>query len=146
MLTDLFQSRQARSPAAPVIVVGLLGAIPCVLLFATSRDLATSVVAAGLLNFFLTLASPATLAGVQMLTPDRLRGVVTSMFLATVTLIGIGCGPAMIGLLTDTLGGPDRLGQSLLIAVPILALSGAALALASRTPFGRTAAAAIAAH
>ncbi|QTH20082.1 MFS transporter [Rhizorhabdus wittichii] len=146
MLTDLFQSRQARSPAAPVIVVGLLGAIPCVLLFATSRDLATSVVAAGLLNFFLTLASPATLAGVQMLTPDRLRGVVTSMFLATVTLIGIGCGPAMIGLLTDTLGGPDRLGQSLLIAVPILALSGAALALASRPPFGRTAAAAIAAH
>lgn len=141
MLTDNFQSRRAASPAAPVIVTGLLGAIPSILVFATSRNLAVSVVAAALLNFFLTLASPATLAGIQMLTPDRLRGVVTSMFLATATLIGIGCGPAMIGLLTDLLGGPNRLGQSLLIAVPILALSGAALALASRKPFERTTAA-----
>lgn len=141
-LTDFFASRGSASPAAPVIVTGLLCAIPCALLFGTTRSLSLSLAAYGLLSFFVTLAAPASLAGVQMLTPDRLRGVVTSMFLAFVTLIGIGLGPPLIGLLTDRIyGSPRALDQALMVAITLFGLAGMALALASRRPFARTAAA-----
>ena len=141
-LTDLFQARGARSPAAPVILIGLLAAIPCVLLFGTTRSLPLSLAAFAALSFATTLAAPASLAGVQMLTPDRLRGVVTSMFLAFTTFVGIGLGPPLIGVLTDRLfGSPQALDKSLILTLVVLALAGSWLALASRNPFARTAAA-----
>jgi MFS family permease len=77
-----------------------------------------------------------------MLTPDRLRGVVTSMFLAFTTFVGIGLGPPLIGLLTDRLfQSPQALDKSLMLTAVVLAVIGVVLALASRHPFARTAAA-----
>jgi MFS family permease len=141
-LTDYFQSKGARSPAAPVIILGLLGAIPSVILFGLTRSLPLSLFAFGLLAFVTTLAAPASLAGVQMLTPDRLRGVITSMFLAFTTFVGIGLGPPLIGLLTDyVFGTPQALDRALMLTATVLACLGIVLALASRTPFARTAAA-----
>lgn len=142
-LTDFCQSRGVQAPAAPVIMLGLLGAIPCALLFGTTRSLPLSLVAYGLTNFSLTLAAPASLAGMQMLTPDRLRGVVTSIFLAFTTFVGIGLGPALIGVLTDRLfNDPKALDQALMLAVTVFAVAGTLLAIASRKPFARTATAA----
>lgn len=138
-LTDRFARNGAQSPAAPVMTIGLLGAIPAMLVFAFSRDVATSVVAYGLLNFSLTLGAPASLAGVQMLTPPAMRGVVTSVFLAIVTMVGIGVGPPLVGAITDfVFGDPDKLNLSLLAMVLVVASFGAAAAMASRTAFGRT--------
>ena len=140
MLTDWFQARRWPSPAAPVIVIGLACAIPSVVLFVTSSSLPVSLAAYGLLSFFATLAAPASLAGVQMLTPDRLRGIVTSMFLAVTTLVGIGIGPALIGICSDLAGGPLELGNALMIVISGVAAIGIVLALASQRPFERTAA------
>ncbi|WP_448661437.1 MFS transporter [Sphingomonas sp. CJ20] len=132
MLTDAFQARGARSPGAPVIALGLIAAIPALVVFATARSLPLSLGAYGALTFCLTLAAPASLAGLQMLAPDRVRGTVTAMFLAVTTLVGVGLGPPLIGLLSDRLEGLDT---ALLLAVPVLAVAGAWLALASRAPF-----------
>ncbi|HEY1145679.1 MAG TPA: MFS transporter, partial [Allosphingosinicella sp.] len=83
-----------------------------------------------------------SLAGLQMLTPDRLRGVVTSMFLATTTFVGIGIGPPLIGFLTDHyFNGPQGLDRALMVTVIVCAVLGTILALASRRPFARAAAA-----
>ena len=140
-LTDLFQHRGARSPAAPVMVLGLAGVIPAALLFAGTQHLATTIAGYALLNFAATLAAPASLAGVQILTPERLRGGITSIFLAITTLVGIGIGPPLIGLVSDRIG----LSAALLLILPAVAVAGIVLALASRTPFAR-AVAATAAH
>lgn len=140
MLTDWFQARGARSPTAPVIVAGLLATIPCAVVFAIARSLPVSIAAYAAMSFCVTIASPATLAGLQMLTPDRLRGVVTSMFLAVTTFTGIGFGPPLIGFLSDHLfGGPLGLAHSILLVVPIFALAGVGLALLSRPHFAATA-------
>jgi MFS family permease len=141
VLTDFFQARKARSPAAPVMALGMLASIPAAIVFATARDLPLSLTAYGVLTFSLALTAPASLAGMQMLTPDRLRGTLTSMFLATTTLIGIGIGPALIGALSDNVfGGPLGLARSILFAFPVFAVIGIALAIASRGPFAVTAA------
>ncbi|WP_419815381.1 MFS transporter [Glacieibacterium sp.] len=140
-LTDLFQKRGAPAPAAPVMIAGLVCAIPAILVLGTTRSLPLSLAAYGVLNFGVTMGAPASLAGVQMLTPDRLRGVVSSMFLATVTLIGIGMGPPLIGFVTDTVfGTPLALDRSLMLVIPIVAVIGTVFALASRRPFQRAAA------
>lgn len=140
MLTDWFQMRRWPSPAAPVIVIGLAGAIPSVVLFVTCSSLPVSLTAYGVLSFCVTLAAPASLAGVQMLAPDRLRGLVTSMFLAVTTLIGIGVGPALIGLCSDLAGGPLELGNAIMMVIAGVSAIGIALAIASQHPFEHTAA------
>ena len=138
-MTDRFARNGAPSPAAPVMTIGLLGAIPAMLIFAYSRDITTSIVAYGLLNFSLTLGAPASLAGVQMLTPPAMRGVVTSIFLAIVTMVGIGFGPPVVGAITDfVFADPDKLNLSLLGMVLVVASFGATMAMASRTAFART--------
>jgi MFS family permease len=140
VLTDVFQARRWPSPAAPVIAIGLLCAIPSLLVFAGSNSLGVSLAAYGVLSFFVTLAAPASLAGLQMLTPDGLRGIITSMFLAITTLVGIGVGPVLIGVLTDLSGGPMQLARALILAIPVVAIVGTGLALMSQKPFQHTAA------
>ncbi|MGV3480151.1 MAG: MFS transporter [Sphingobium sp.] len=138
ILTDIFQARRFASPAAPVMIASLIGGMLVLLTFVSTTDFTTSLVLLGLLNFFMTLGAPASLAGVQMLTPDRLRGVVTAIFLACTTLIGIGCGPPLVGLTADLLGGPLHLATALVIILSVIAIIGTLAALASRNPFART--------
>lgn len=137
-LTDLFTRRGARSPAAPVATLGLALSLPSLILMTKGGTLAGSLLGFGLFSFFITLATPASLAGIQLLTPDALRGTVTSFFLALTTLIGIGLGPLMVGMVTDLAGGPSYLGQSLNIVLGVAAVLGIAAALASRDSFART--------
>lgn len=141
ILTDMFQSRGYASPVAPVMMTSLMGGLATLLAFVSSTDLAMSLLLLGILNFFMTLGAPASLAGVQMLTPDRLRGTVTAVFLACTTLIGIGCGPPLVGLTADLLGGPLHLATALVIILSAIALTGTIAALASRRPFARAVAA-----
>lgn len=143
-LTDLFQSRGSRAPVAPVIALGLTGVLPALAVFVASGSLMVSLVAFGLLTFFGTLAAPASLAGVQMLAPDRLRGILTALFLAATTMIGIGVGPALVGFTTDLMGGPQYLARALAMVIATVAIAGVLLALASRRPFAAASAAATA--
>ena len=141
-LTDYFARTGARSPAAPVMAIGLLSAIPVMFVFAFSREIFVSIAAYGLFNFALTLGAPASLAGIQMLTPPAMRGVMTSVFLAIVTMVGIGFGPPMVGLLTDfAFADPNKLNLALLAMVLVVASLGATMALVSRKAFARTLAA-----
>ncbi len=144
LLTDLFQKRGTRAPAAPVIALGLVCVIPAALLFTQARSLPVALTGYGLLNFFGTMSAPASLAGVQMLTSERLRGVITSMFLAVTTFVGVGLGPALIGLASDSIGGAEGLRAALTLIMPTVAVLGIALALVSRAPFARTAQAVLA--
>lgn len=135
LLTDLFQARGNRAPVAPVIALGLTGVLPALALFVATTDLTLSLIAFGVLTFCATLAAPASLAGVQMLAPDRLRGALTALFLAVTTMIGIGVGPALVGVTTDLMGGPTFLARALATVLGTVAIGGVVLALASRQPF-----------
>ena len=116
--------------------------IPAALLFTQARSLPVALIAYALLNFFGMISAPASLAGVQMLTPERLRGVITSMFLAVTIFVGIGLGPTLIGLASGSMGEADGLRAALTLIMPAVAVLGSALA--SRAPFARTAQAVLA--
>ena len=66
------------------------------------------------LGFFLFTWTGVPTALLQLLTPNRMRGQVSSIYLFLINIIGLGLGPTMVGLSNDYLFvRPDGVGQSL---------------------------------
>ena len=104
-----------RADAAPLLLaLGLILAVPVTALVSLSPDLSLSLLGFAGLVALLGFTSPPGLAGIQILTPRRLRGRVNALFLATVTLAGFGLGPLLVGLLSDHVFGEAGLGFALL--------------------------------
>lgn len=124
--------------SAPGLVIGLMLTLACLpaIVFCTTTSITLSLVAFALTKFFLTGATAPCLAGIQMITAEPLRGLMTSCYLATVTLFAVGCGPVLVGLITDRVFGYDRaLPWSLLILTLGFAAVGVLAAWRSRKPF-----------
>jgi MFS family permease len=66
------------------------------------------------------MAAPLENAAVQSVTPNRLRGQVTFLFLFIMNVIGMGLGPVLVGLLTDEVFGVDQIRWSIFTASLIL--------------------------
>lgn len=134
-LTDKFQARGVKG--APGLVIGsmlLLAVLPG-FLFCTTRNATISLASYGLLTFFTTAAAPPGLSGIQILTPERLRGIMSACFLAAITFTAVGMGPTLIGIITDKFFGDEQaLGSSLLLATIVFAILGALAAWTSRAP------------
>lgn len=93
----------------------------------------------GMLCFCLIAGAQPGLAGAQIITRERLRGVVGALFLCVVTIFAVGFGPTLIGIITDRLfGDPQRLNLSLLSVILILGSIGVVVARYSRGPTSRT--------
>lgn len=134
-LTDIFRRHGVDGGPGTVIGLMLFATLLPALVFCTSRDLNVSLISLGVLNFTLSAAAPPGLAGIQMLTPEPLRGITSALFLAAVTLVAVGGGPAMIGIITDHVFHDERaLSASLLLAALIVASLGVAAAAISRKP------------
>ncbi|MBP7337415.1 MFS transporter [Niveispirillum sp.] len=134
-LTDRLQAKGVIGAPGLVIAGMLLLSLPLAVLFCTSDNKTLSLLSYALLNITLTAAAPPGLSGIQLLTPERLRGVTSACFMAAVTFTAIGMGPASIGIFTDRVFGDDKaLGSSLLLATFIFGLAGAVFAWFSRAP------------
>ena len=122
-----------RADAAPLLLaLGLILAVPMTALASLSPDLSLSLLGFAGLVALLGFSSPPGLAGIQILTPRRLRGRVNALFLATVTLAGFGLGPLLVGLLSDHLFGEAGLGFALLAVYAPVGGFGAMAALFAR--------------
>lgn len=121
--------RQGREAAAPLLLgLGLCLAVPATALTGLAPGLDLSSAGFALLVALLGFTGPPGLAGIQVLTPRRLRGRVSALFLAATTLIGIGTGPFLVGLLNDRVFGEAGVGRAL---VAVFAVAGTLGALAA---------------
>lgn len=119
--------------AAPLLLaLGLILAVPLTALTSLSPDLSLSLLGFAGLVALLGFTSPPGLAGIQILTPRGLRGRVTAVFLAAVSLAGFGLGPPLVGLLSDHLFGEAGLGLALLAVFAPVGAAGALAALLAR--------------
>jgi MFS family permease len=66
------------------------------------------------------MAAPVENAAVQSVTPNRLRGQVTFVFLFIMNVIGMGLGPVLVGALTDQVFGVEQIRWSIFTASLIL--------------------------
>jgi MFS family permease len=66
------------------------------------------------LGFFLFTWTGVPTALLQLLTPNRMRGQVSSMYLFLINIVGLGLGPTLVGLGNDyVFVRPTAVGQSL---------------------------------
>lgn len=122
-----------HAAAAPLLLaLGLILAVPLTVLTSLSPDLTLSLLGFAGLVALLGFTSPPGLAGIQILTPRGLRGRVTAVFLAAVSLAGFGLGPPLVGLLSDHLFGEAGLGLALLAVFAPVGAAGALAALLAR--------------
>ncbi|MBD8908852.1 MFS transporter [Methylorubrum zatmanii] len=126
--------RAGRIDAAPLLLAfGLILTVPMTLLTSLAQDLTLSLTGFAGLVALVGFTSPPSLAGIQILTPHRLRGRVSALFLALVTLAGFGLGPLLVGLLSDRAFGEGGLGLALLaVFAPVGGAGALAAALARR--------------
>jgi MFS family permease len=90
-------------------------------------------------NFFASFAFGAAVAAVQEITPNRMRAQVGAAVMSTLTLIGLGLGPSIVGLITDRVFNDDAAVRYSLLVVTIGGLiSAAALLTAGLAPYRRS--------
>ncbi len=135
-LIDRLRNRGiAHAPHLLLAGCAVLCLLPAVV-FCTASQLRVSEAAYTLFNFLVFCATPAGLTGWQCLTPQRYRGVLIALLVSCVTLIGVGFGPYLVGLLTDhVLHDEQALGLALLIVILGASVMGCIVALMGRWSF-----------
>ena len=125
--------RRGRAATAPLLLGrALCLAVPATVLMGLAPDRDLSLVGFALLVALLGFSGPPGLAGIQFLTPRHLRGRVSALFLATVTLVGIGTGPFLVGLLNDRVFGEAGVGRTLVAVFAVAGTLGALAAMQAR--------------
>jgi MFS family permease len=84
-----------------VATIAMAAALPFALLLSLSSTALPGFIAIAGLFFCLLLPSGAGPAGLQLMTPPRLRGRLSAIFMMIINLAGLGLGPLIVGLLTD---------------------------------------------
>ena len=104
-----------------------IGGIALAILVA-SPPLPAALALLGIANLSLGMASVSALAGIQRATPMADRHRINGYFFATITIVGLGTGPALTGLLSDASADPTT---ALPRALAIVALAMFCLAVAA---------------
>jgi MFS family permease len=73
-------------------------------------------------NIATTLWLGPTVAIIQELVPPSMRAMASAVFLFIVTIIGLGAGPQVVGILNDLIGTSDAVRYSLLYVAIIMNL------------------------
>ncbi|MGV8929381.1 MAG: MFS transporter [Brevundimonas sp.] len=135
--------RTGHSPAGALAIV-FLPAAPCAALLGAAEGPVAVAAAFFALALVLGAAAVAALASFQPLVPGRLRGAGNAVYFATVSLVGLGLGPPLVGFLSDSLslGSQGSLGTALALVTAGVALPAALLSYLNRAAWSKTAAAA----
>jgi predicted MFS family arabinose efflux permease len=128
----------ARDPAWRLrcIVVAFLVAAPCWAMALTAANKIAALVGLIVAGALIAFHVGPTLASVQTLAPRDIRALAASLLVFLANIIGVGCGPLLIGVLSDAWlaqYGVQSLRAALLIATPLFVWAAVHYEVASRT-------------
>ena len=103
-----------RYPAA-VVAGGLWAALPALALVTGAAGQGAAAVGMAGMNVLVGLSAYTALLGWQQLVPGTARGMGNGGFMAIITLVGVGAGPLLAGVLSQWGGGGQALGNALLL-------------------------------
>jgi MFS family permease len=140
-LADTLLQRGHKDAIIRVGIVAGLGAAPFALAPLASSPLVTLLLYCPLM-FFAAFGYAAAAAGVQQVTPNRMRGVMSAMYLFVVNLAGIGLGPTLTAMATDYIFGNDAdVGKSIALVACVSSIIAAMVLFVGLKPFRERAAA-----
>lgn len=130
-VSDALLARGHTDAKLRVGVIAALANLVCGAVYTLAPDATIAVAALVPYNFFASFAFGAATAAVQEVTPNRMRAQVGALYLSVVTLVGLGLGPSVVGVLTSAVFGRDTAVRISLFWVTIVGLAGAAALLAA---------------
>lgn len=109
---------------APLVIMGCgcLIALSMSSAVAYSGSLSLATLFFCIFMFGSTFTLPSLYVGMQMLTPDRYRGIAASFNMMIYTLTGLGLGPTAVGAISDRLGEGQGLAHAVVIVEAAMAL------------------------
>lgn len=111
--------------------------VPVAALYPLVDNVAWAFTFVALSLFLGSIGSGPANAAIQSVTPGRMRGTTTAIYIALYNVIGYGLGPLIVGLLNDHVFGESGVGWSMLALALIAAPTGLFLAWLSLRPYGR---------
>lgn len=124
-----------------VVLWAAAGVVPFAILFPLmpTPGLALAMLAGSLM--FGGIGNGPAMAAIQVVTPGRMRGTVTALYIAVFNVIGYGIGPLFIALLTEhVFGDPRMLPTSMAINAALLGPLGLLFSWLAVAPYARAAA------
>lgn len=91
----------------------------------------------GLSLFLGSLGSGPANAAIQSITPGRMRGTTTAIYIAIYNVIGYGLGPLVVGWFNDNVFGEAGISSSMVVLALVSGPTGLVLAWLSLKPYGR---------
>lgn len=120
-------------------LISSLALVPAMVAFALAPRPGVAVALLAPISFFSTFPLGAASAALQELTPARMRGQASALYLLVVSLLGLGLGPTLVALTTDYVFRDDLAVAASLGVVGVAALATAALVLrAGLAPYRET--------
>jgi MFS family permease len=136
IVLDRLRGRGVAGSPLVIMSAGALYTMSMIGCFAAAPSLALAVAAFSMFMFGSTFVLPSLYVGMQMLTPDRHRGVAASFNMMVYTLCGLGLGPTAVGAISDLLpAGDQRLGTAVMIVEAAMAIIIVPVALVGRARF-----------
>jgi MFS family permease len=133
-LADRGAERAVPGSRMRVGLYAAAGVVPCMALFPFMPTAAWAIVVLVPVAFCLGLPFGAAVAAIQEITPVRMRGQLSALYLFAINLIGLGIGPTAVALLTDFVFRDDlAVRYSVAIVTVVAATAAAAL---FRSSFG----------
>ena len=119
------------------ITIAMTGiAILPVILLMTTDSPAPALTFIACTILFLTVHTGLAPAALQLITPNELRGQVIALYLFILNLIGLGCGPTAVALLTDRFfKDPMAVGKSMAITIAAALSIGVTLLVCGRRSY-----------
>jgi MFS family permease len=100
-LADMLLARGYKDATLRTGIVAALGSLPFAILMPLMPTAELSLAVSAPLWFFSTSGFGAAVAALQHITPNRMRAVVSALYLFCGNLLGLGLGPTVIALVTD---------------------------------------------
>lgn len=102
------RKRGHKNAVVMCVMIAAIGLVPtCAALLVVEGYVPTLVVAA-VATFLYSMPQPISASAVQLATPNRMRGVISSAYVLTLSGVGLGVAPTLVALMTDNVFGDDN--------------------------------------
>ncbi len=136
LLADVLRRRGSVDATLLVGVISVIVAAPAGAIAFSMSHLTPFLCSFAIMLFGASMAFGAAAAGIQVLTPNRMRAQASAAYLFTLNLLAVGAGPTFAALLTDYAFHDDlRVGDSVVIVICVAGPLAAWVLLRARKSF-----------
>jgi MFS family permease len=125
LLEAWLRRRGHKNAVVMCVMLAGIGLVPTCAMLLVVDSYASTLAVAAVATFLFSMPQPISASAVQLATPNRMRGVISSVYVLILSGVGLGVAPTLVALLTDRVFGDDA---RVNLSLGIVCMTSAALA------------------